>query len=339
MDENQKEKNLLDLLDDPPVESKVKHYRLDEMINCAKCERTNPPNRLDCMYCGLELEISGEQEKDLRPILRSTEQWKNAVNLLYLSKSTPWSDQEIRDVSAMVRLEPEVLKGIVGVDSPMPIARSDQERATNIVKKRLDEIGLVTKLLMDDDFKLNTPVKRLRRIGLNDGLVEMTLFNIDETLSFDVKDIRLLVKGSLIERRIESSEKHSRKNDNKILETAEMSADQLVIDIYVTDDPIGYRITANGFDFSCLGENKGFIANKNINMLGSMLRDNLPNAVFDDQYVKVREYLSRVWEVDERLDSKGLKRKGFGAFSREKLTTTDNSRQFTKYSRLQWHLI
>jgi hypothetical protein len=49
--------------------------------------------------------------------------------------------------------------------------------------------------------------------------------------------------------------------------------------------------------------------------------------------------LNRVWEVEEKRDSKGLQRKSFGGMNLESIITVSNLAQFNKYSRLQRHLL
>jgi hypothetical protein len=46
-----------------------------------------------------------------------------------------------------------------------------------------------------------------------------------------------------------------------------------------------------------------------------------------------------VWDVDERTESLGIKRSGFAKKDLASVTTRSNLLQFTKYSRLQRHLL
>ena len=327
-------------LEDLSNYSSVESYETEEMIVCAKCARSNPPNRLDCMYCGDKLRLSDEQSRTLKPVLRKTDTWKNAYNVIFVSKLSSWDDVHLEEVAKMTRLAPDSLRDLLAREKSAPIARSEQEEEIEIVTKRLEELGLETKLFLDDQFQLESPARRLRQINFADNILELTLFNSGEIKKIAVDDLSLIVTGALFERRVESSEKHSRKKENKILETAETNVDEMLIDIFTKTDPIGYRISAKGFDFSCLGETKSLIANENMNRLVAKLREFAPDAKFDEDYLRLRGFLSGVWEVDEKVDSKGLKRKGlgFGGYKRETVTTTHNLAQFTKYSRLAWHL-
>ena len=49
-------------LKDLPIQAENPAFKPEEMIVCAKCERKNLPPRLNCFYCGAELEISKTQK-------------------------------------------------------------------------------------------------------------------------------------------------------------------------------------------------------------------------------------------------------------------------------------
>ena len=63
METNENQTQLDDLLKDLPTVSKVDIYKADEMIVCDKCSRNNPPTRLDCLYCGTDLNIRNPKFK------------------------------------------------------------------------------------------------------------------------------------------------------------------------------------------------------------------------------------------------------------------------------------
>ncbi|MCB1024361.1 MAG: hypothetical protein KDB79_08225 [Acidobacteria bacterium] len=326
-------------LDDLPKESRVEGYNPEEMIQCSKCARSNPPNRLDCMYCGVDLEFSAEQSGNLRPKLRKAENWKNAHNVIFLRRDADLENKDLREAAKMVRIEPGDLEKMLDLESPIPLARSDQETEIGIVVRRLDELGLKTVVFEDSVFELSSRPKRLRRLEFIDGSIEITFFNDGTVRKIDRSAISQIVVGVLFEHRVESTEKQKRKKDEKtILETAETSEDELVIDIFLKDDPIGFRISANGFDFSTLGQEKSMFVGQNMKTLIAKLRSFSPAARFDESYLSIRGYLSNIWDVEEQTDSKGLKRGGFGGYNRELVTTSNNTEQFTRYSRLLWHL-
>ena len=57
-----------------------------------------------------------------------------------------------------------------------------------------------------------------------------------------------------------------------------------MIDFYTLDQATPYRIAANGFDFSCLGESKRLVAGENLVALLELFRDQAPQLAIDDSY-------------------------------------------------------
>ena len=167
----------------------------------------------------------------------------------------------------------------------------------------------------------------------------MILFNKDEIVEIANEDLTLLVTGAVFERKIEAVEKHNKKGENKILDSTEIASDETLLDIYSRTDSSGFRIWTKGFDFSGLENEKGILAKDNFKKLIEKLLRTAPNAEFVDDYRQVREVLADVWEVEQKNASQGLKRESFGKFNLGSVTTVNNLSQFTKYSRLQWHLL
>ena len=65
-------------------------------------------------------------------------------------------------------------------------------------------------------------------------------------------DIVLIVPGRLFETRLEIKERKTRKTENEILDTSEFFRDETVIDFYTAGHSSTWRVSAAGFDFSCL---------------------------------------------------------------------------------------
>jgi len=338
MDRNE---NLLDspeFLEDLGSRSEVDVYKTAEMILCDKCNRNNPPTRLDCIYCGKILTVSKTHSRLLRPILRKIERHENGSNLIYLANLDEWDEPCLAEAARMIRMEKSVLKDLVESRTPLPLARTNMTEELGIVSRRLSEMGIDTCILPDENFCLEKPSRRLRRIEFYDRKTILILFNGDEIVELNSNDIVLIVVGVSLEQKIESTEKYKKKADNKIINTSETTSDEVLVDVYTKTDGIGYRISTNGFDFSCLGEDKTMLASENISVLVEKLRSLNSTLKFDDNYNNLRSILSKVWELDERVDSLGMEKKGFGATTRKSQTTTNNLTQFARYSRLQWHL-
>ena len=326
------------LKDLPITEAQNEGFKPEEMLKCPKCARLSPPTRLKCFYCNAELP-AGENQF-IKPNLRKLETWEKGFNVIYLPVETGFNDATVSGAAQLLRLEREDLQKILAPGKALPIARAETEREAEIVRQRLGEIGVESLVLSDEDLRSDAPARRLRGIEFLEDKLILIFFNANETAEIAREDLRLIVSGASVVRKVESIERRQkRKEENKILETTEMSADESLIDIYSRDDSIGYRIESKGFDFSCLGSEKQLFAKENIKILLERLRAFAPGARFDDDYLRLRGALGIIWEAEQTKDSKGWRKIGFGKPNFESVTIINNLLQFTKYSRLQWHLL
>jgi hypothetical protein len=326
-------------LKDVSIEPEIRNFKPEEMISCPSCERKSPPTRLKCFYCGAELPVSAEQSEFIKPQPRKMETWEKGFNLIILPGARACDDASLGEIAGMTRLEKEDLRKLIDAQKPLPLTRADSEKEAKIIARRLSENNLESLILSDDeDLKIETVTRRLRGIEFGDDKLVLILFNSDEIAEIRREDLSLIVSGALFERRIETTEQR-KKRENKILETTETSADELLLDIYPRADAVGYRIISGGFDFSCLETEKGILARENMRKLEEKLRAFAAQAKFVGDYLQIRDVLGKVWEVEEKRDSRGLQRKGFGRLDFGNVTTINNLSQFTKYSRLQRHLL
>jgi hypothetical protein len=324
-------------LKDLPAQTQLEGFKPDEMIACSKCQRLSAPNRLRCFYCNGELPVT--ETKFIKPNLRQLESWEKGFNLIYLPDSSNFAGDKLSAVASFLRFEPEDLQGILSSRKPLPLARLESETEAQVVAQNLKEFGVETLVLSDEKLKIEMNPRRLRGMEFFDDKLVLILFSWDEIAEIARQELRLIVSGAIFVRKIESTERHQRKGENKILNTAEVSSDEFLIDIYSDDDSIGYRIETKGFDFSCLGSEKQLLAKENIKTLVEKLRAFAPDAKVNEDYRQIRAALNSVWELEQKKDSKGVQKKGFGKVTLESITIVDNLSQFTKYSRLQWHLL
>lgn len=338
--ENKPEKNHADeWLKNLPAQTENLAFKPEELILCRKCRRTNPPTRPECFYCGAELEFSEEQSEFLKPNLRQPEIWEKGFNLIFLPESQNFDDEKSAETAKILKCEKEFLQKLVAAKKPLPIVRAESAKEAEIVQTRLRGIGIQTLIVSDESLAIEKSARRLRGIEFFGDKLALILFNRDEIVEITNKDLALIVTGAIFERKVEAVEKRGKKGENKILQSTETSSDESLIDIYSRGDQIGCRILAKGFDFSCLEAEKGILAAENLKKLAEKLRRAAPKAKFVDDYRHARESLGNVWRVEEKTDPQGLKREGFGKFNLENTTTINNSSQFTKYSRLQRHLL
>lgn len=326
------------LKDLPPVEVQTAHFKSEEMLVCPKCERRSPPNRLNCLYCSAELPVTDIQL--IKSNLRRLENWEKGFNIIFLPGNSDFSEAKISEIAGFLQFENNDLHEIIACRKSLPIARVESEREAEIICKRLKEVDIESLIISDENLQSEIAPRRLRALEFTDDKLNLVLFNTVEIVELGREDLCLIVIGAAFERKIESSEKLNRRKENKILAATEINSDELLIDVYSCRDSIGFRIEANGFDFSCLGEEKHLLAGENMKRLVAKLRAFSGNVIFDEDYRSVRRQLSFVWELEEKRNSKGLQRKSFGSgLTLESTTTVDNLRQFTKYSRLQRHLL
>lgn len=328
-----------DWLKNPPVQTENIAYKPDEMIVCAECARSNPPSRLNCFYCGVELVVTEAQSRFAKPNLRKLESWEKGFNIVLIPNSQTLNKIKFAEAASLLKLDREIAEKLIEANNPLPLARVESLREAELIKTRLGEIAVETLVLSDELLNVEKPPRRLRGIEFADDKLILILFNQDETFEIRLEEFALIVTGAIRERKIAATEKYNKKGENKILDTSETASDEVLIDIYSRQDSAGFRIYSKGFDFSCLGEAKEILAKDNIKKLAGKLREAAPAAKYIDDYAPNRSVLADVWEVEQRTDSQGLKREGFGKFNLGNVTTVNNLAQFTKYSRLQWHLL
>lgn len=324
-------------LKDLPTETEIKSFSAAAMISCGKCGRKSPPTRLKCLYCGTELEISAEQTEHLKPSLRKLEDWEKGFNIILQSKDE--DGFKINEIADLLHLEKEDVQRILNAKIALPLARAESLTEAEVLAKKLKEFGVENRIISDEDLNSDKAPRRLRGIDFYDDKLILILFNADEIAEIPYSEIKLIVTGAYFERKIEATESLKKKDDKKVLESRELSNDEMLIDIYSKNDSVGYRIESKGFDFSCLGSEKSLFAKENMPKLADQLRIVSANGHFSDDYLKLREAIGKVWTVSERTDSLGLERKGIVGLKRTNVTTVNNLIQFTKYSRLQWHLL
>ncbi len=333
------EKILEEWLNEPPAPMENIGFQPDELVRCDKCARANSPTKPNCLYCGAELEISEAQGRFLRPNLRRLEAWEKGCNLIIKPSAASFDSSKIVEIGRILQLETEILQKIIEAGKPLPVARVESENEAQLAQNYLRNFGIESFIVSDENLRLEKSPRRLRGIKFFDENLILILFNRDEIVEISKENLALIITGAIFERRIEATETYRKKGENKILDATETSSDESLIDVYSREDSIGWRISAKGFDFSCLAAEKAMLAKDNIVKLADKFAQFAPNAEYVDDYRRVREYLGTVWEVERKIDSQGLKRTGIGKFNLGNITTVNNLSQFTRYSRLRRHLL
>lgn len=323
---------------DPRIQTEEIAFKPAEMLPCGACGRMNPPNRLKCLYCANELEIRPENADVIRPNLRKLEGWERGFNVI-IREPVAANQADTPGAASFLSIDAGDLSVILDAGEPLPLARVESKTEADVLVTGLARYGLNCSILADSDLADDRPPVRLSHIDLRDRGIAVTDFNTRKVTEINANDLVLLIPGVLATRRVDSLEKKGRGGKTKVVDETATDRDESILDLYSRHDPIGFRVHLTGFDFSCLGDDKGLIAIENMRRLVVALKEHAPNVRLVRNYKMVRQALRQVWEIEARKDPKGLQISGFGRREFGTVASTNNLRQFTRYSRLQWHLL
>lgn len=320
-----------------PIEpSEPQGFTPDQMIRCDECLRANPPTRVACLYCSAPLPMTEESARLRKPVLKPPEKHQTAYNNILLPGKRDVPDEDLAQGADLLKLSTENLKRIIAEQIFLPVACTASREEAELVFNRLRDVGLQTIVLSDDELgATETSVKRIKSMNVDDEYATLQQAGTKEQIEVRWRDIVLIVTGRLFTKRVEIQERKSRRAESEIVQSSEFSNDEAVIDFYTSTHPQTWRINANRFDFSCLGNQKTLIANENISRLQQFIAANAPQAKVDDSYKRLRQTLDLVWASQQETQSSGWRRERPGKLSVGLSTINNNEIQFTRYSRLQ----
>jgi len=273
-----------------------------------------------------------------KPVLRPPEKHQLGYNNILLPQDQVATEDVIGDAATLLKLSVENVRELVSATVPMPVARTASREEAGLVTERLRDLGLSCLTLSDEDLGSDSLVKRVRSMTFDDDRVAIYQAGAVEVTEAAWADVVLIVPGRLVESRLEIKERKSRKSENEIVDTSEFFKDEAVIDFYTAQHSSTWRVSAAGFDFSCLGREKALVASENIGKLQRFIVSKAVNAQFDDSYARVRNLLELVWSTQSETQSSGWRRDGPGKLSVGVASTRSNESQFTRYSRLRYLL-
>ncbi len=325
-----------------PIEpSEPQGFSAEQMIRCEECLRANPPTRVSCLYCVAPLPMTEAAARLRKPVLRPPEKHQLGYNNILLPPDQVATEEVINEAAALLKLSAENVRELMSQNVPMPVARTASREEAELVSARLRDLGLDCLAVGDGELGLSfsdNSVKRVRSMTFDDERVTIYQAGAAEVTEAAWADIVLIVPGRLFERRLEIKERKTRKTENEILDTSEFFKDETVIDFYLARHSSTWRVSAAGFDFSCLGREKALVANENIGKLQRLIVSKAVNAQVDDSYVRMRNLLELAWGTQTETQPGGWRREGPGKLSVGVATTTSNESQFTRYSRLRYCL-
>ncbi len=321
----------------PAAQTEPQGFSPEQMVRCDECLRANPPTRVECLYCGKALLLNDAALAQARPLLRPLEKWEQGYNnILVNAPEESFSDQAIVEAAGLLRLEADELRQILLTRKPLPLARTAAHSEAVIIEQGLGALGWQTRIVSDQDLAFAaSPPRRLRTVDLRESDLLAHHISGSEETPIEWSAIVLVISGRLFSRQVEFRERKGRVGSEKeILDASETSSDESVLDIYTNNQGGGWRIMANNFDFSCLGNRKTLLASENFSTLSTVIRDHAPGAAYDDSYNSLRRVLEFVWPSERQTESRGWQRGGPRKFSTIEVTMTNNEPQFTRYSRL-----
>ena len=305
----------------------------DQMITCDECLRANPPTRINCLYCSVPLPLTESSVRLRKPILRRPEKHQLGYNTIYLPPGKQFSAETIREAATLLKLKEPDLERLLGEDVPLPLARTASREEADLILDRLQNLGFRVVTLVDEG-----AVRRVKSMAFEDSQLTIQSGHTKDEVEVPWSNILLLVPARLIEKRVEVKEVKSRRAENELLDASEFFSDETVIDIYLSTSSETWRVSASGFDFSCLGSEKALVANENLTRLQRRLVSQATNARCDDSYNRLRPLLDLVWGPEQETKSSGWRRERPGKLSLGMATINSNESQFTRYSRLLYYV-
>ena len=323
-----------------PVEpSEPQGFSAEQMIRCEECLRANPPTRVSCLYCVAPLPVTEASARLRKPVLRQPEKHQPGYNNILLPQDQGRGDEVVAEAATLLKLSTENLQKILSEGSALPVARTASREEAELVSHRLQDLGLQCLALSDRELGLtDTDVKRVKAMAFDDTSVTLQQAGAAEETVIEWTDIVLILFARLFETRLEITERMNRKSEKDILDTSEFFRDEAVIDFYTTTHSYTWRVSSNGFDFSCLGKDKALVANENIGRLQRLIIARAVNAEVDESYQRLRSVLELAWGTQPDIQSSGWRREAPGKLSVGMATTRSNESQFTRYSRLRFYI-
>lgn len=325
--------------DEPVAPLEPQGFPPDQMVRCEECLRANPPTRLDCLYCGATLPFDEKTAGLLKPTLKPIDQSVSGYNNIFLPHAAnDLTPAIVGEAANLLKLSSSGLERILATGLALPLARTATQDEALLVERRLKALGLTTEIVSDTDLALQeSPPIRVRALAIDKSGVTAIPMAAEDGVRIPWQDFVLLVMGRLTTNRVELKERKGRRSENEILEADQFFADEVVMDLYHKQPAGNLRIRASGFDFSCLPQ-KGLTVADNLARLINLIREKTPAAEYDDSYNLARKALELVLPSEQQTESRGWRRQAPGRYTIEGATEVNNEVQFTRYSRLRYHL-
>lgn len=320
---------------DTGAEARPRSFTPAEMVTCESCLRANPPTRPTCLYCGERLrpgeavETPPAAEVEVVPASASP----GCYVVLSVRTNGPLDESRLQQIATRSDLKLPDLQNALRAGGALPLLQTNTSKQPDELVDEFRALGIPTSLVRNEDLKAGSTNKKIRALEFSDdgltGFVGVSAERVFEKWD----DLTLLVTGRLQMNNVEDIIRPKR-GGQKPVDRRELTNDESIFDLYGRSAADGWRISADSFDFSCLGERKGITAFANFRALINLLRERAENLEVSESYLAVRSLLVKVWPLEASTRTGGWRRSGAGQFDLSTLTSTDNEGQFTNYSRL-----
>jgi hypothetical protein len=225
------------------------------------------------------------------------------------------------------------LQSALRAGGSLPLIRASTSKHADEIIDQFRALGITTSLIRNEDLKPASANKKIRALEFSDAGVTGWVGTPAERLFAKWEDLTLLVTGRLQMNNVENVVRRKR-GGQKPVDRRELTNDEAIFDLYSRSAGDGWRVMADNFDFSCLGERKSITAFENFRALINFFREQAENLEVNESYVAVRSVLAKVWPLEANRVTGGWRRSGAGKFEISTVTSTGNENQFTNYSRL-----
>jgi hypothetical protein len=328
-------------IDGPLAPSEPAGFSADQMIRCDECLRANPPTRVNCLYCAAALPVTESTARLRKPTLKQPDKHEPGFNTIALcSTQPPQTADSLNEIAELLKLSIENCQRILEAEIPLPLARTASRDEADLVVERLAELGLSTVTLSDETLGTEeASVVRARSLQWDEEQLWIHLSGGKDSCLVNWSDLFLLVSGRLTLKKVEVVERMSKRSEKELLDTSQFFNDETIIDLYASSVDQTFRIGANSFDFSCLGEDKTLVSVQNLKTLRDAIISRSTNIKVDESYNVLRNALEPVWPIEQETESRGWRRERPGKYRLGATTVDSNEAQFTRYSRLRRYFI
>lgn len=314
--------------DDRPVNPRA--FTAKELINCEACSRPNPPNRLNCLYCGFGLKVSADAQHHEQAV-ESIVEPETASYIVVASRDQNVAEDQINRAAALIAVGASELSRAFEVAHVVPIFATPMLANAEAMVDDLNSLGFRSILIAEKEMCLESPPVEVRAFEFSDESVTAIGQRGQRQSTMNWSDLTLIVAGHLHFSTVEVEQKRKR-NQRKVVAERRLSTDEAVLDIYSRNENIPWRVKSNAFDFSCLRERKAATAFENYASLVALLRQRANSADFNDDYVRVRPLLEKIWPIENTEQPQQRRRVAWRELEAT-VTQTNNEAQFDRYSR------